>query len=165
MSLNNFPCNGFVSISAVIVSVGQCVTWNSPESRYCFMKKYLNFMCLVRSEQDLPLWAIRMVDVLSWYTCAWPIWKPKDIINCNSYATSEVASDSATNSDSVELLQTIFCFIDLANLSTVRYYNSCMRFSIIMYAVTGNCETSYPEFIICRYTQKKFLARVSHWST
>ena len=41
---------------------------------------------------------------------------PKDSMSCNSYAASDVASDSATSSDSVELLHTIFCFIDVASI-------------------------------------------------
>ena len=104
-------------MSAVINSVGQYVIVNSPESRYCLMKKYLNFMCFVRSEHDFPFIASLMVEVLSCIRWAWFILIPSDCINCNSYAVSEVASDSVTNSDSVELLQTIICLADFARIT------------------------------------------------
>ena len=76
--LNCFPWRGLVNRSAIIIAVGQCVTSNSPESIYCFMKKYLSFICFVLSEHDLPLKAIRIVDVLSWYKCAFLISMPND---------------------------------------------------------------------------------------
>ena len=116
ISRNSFPCRGFVNMSAVINSVGQYVIVNSPDSRYCLIKKYLNFMCFVRSEQDFPFIASLMVEVLSCIRWAWFTFMPSDCINCNSYAVSEVASDRVTSSDSVELLHTIFCFADFASI-------------------------------------------------
>ena len=104
-------------MSAVINSVWQYVIVNSPESRYCLIKKYLNLMCFVRSEQDFPFIASLMVDVLSCISWAWFIFIPSDCINCNLYAVIEAASDSVTSSDSVELLQTIFCLADFARIA------------------------------------------------
>ena len=65
--LNCFSCRGLVNSSAIIIDVGECVTSNSPESIYCFMKKYLSFICFVRSKHDFLLKASLIGDVLSWY--------------------------------------------------------------------------------------------------
>ena len=73
---NNSPCNGLVSMSAIISFVDKCSIWISPALMRSLMKKYLMLMCLVRSDVERPFSASLIVLMLSSYTVAGPILYP-----------------------------------------------------------------------------------------
>ena len=58
-----------------------------------------------------------IVDILSWCISTGSNLKPKDSMNRSWYIASEVASDKATSSASVEDLVTILCFTDLHKIA------------------------------------------------
>ena len=110
--LNSSPCTGFVSKSATISSVGLYCTVTSPLLILSVMKKYLILMCLVLFDVDRPFSINDNVLLLSYHSRAGPMFSPCAMRKFRTQMTCDSPSDTPTNSASVELFDTSFCFVD-----------------------------------------------------